>query len=406
MRKINIILLFLFGIFIWVFLSKFEFDLDKYISVDAQDQEINLQKKYSRFEEIEKILKREYYDQNLLLSWYDLMIDSALSAYVGSIDDPYTVYMDRQQSSWFYSDLKWEKDFEWIWAYVMKKDYYILIEEVLKNSPAFNAGLVHLDRILMIWSGYTEKMTVDEAVSKIRWPQWTKVFLLIERYDKDGNREILEKEVIRDKLIIPSVVSEVFEQDWLKIWYLEIYMVGEETENIFDREIKSLINQNIDWIILDLRWNGWWFLPIAVEISSHFIPAWETIVTAKYKIFWDEIYKSKWYNDLQSLAVVVLVDGMTASAGEIIAMALQEIRWATLIGTQTFGKWSIQTLKEFDDGSILKYTIWKRYSPEWKNIDKIWVSPNVVIEFDIDAYKNDNIDNQLEEAKKILIYNL
>ena len=98
MRKINIILLFLFGIFIWVFLSKFEFDLDKYISVDAQDQEINLQKKYSRFEEIEKILKREYYDQNLLLSWYDLMLDSALSAYVGSIDDPYTVYMDRQPS--------------------------------------------------------------------------------------------------------------------------------------------------------------------------------------------------------------------------------------------------------------------------------------------------------------------
>lgn len=406
MKKINIILLFLFGIFIWVFLSKFEFDLDKYISVDAQDQEISLQKKYSRFEEIEKILKKEYYDQNLLLSWYDLMIDSALSAYVGSIDDPYTVYMDRQQSSWFYSDLKWEKDFEWIWAYVMKKDYYILVEEVLKNSPAFNAGLVHLDRILRIWSGYTEKMTVDEAVSKIRWPQWTKVFLLIERYDKEGNRKILEKEVMRDKLVIPSVVSEVFEQDWLKIWYLEIYMVGEETENIFDREIKSLINQNVDWIILDLRWNGWWFLPIAVEISSHFIPAWETIVTAKYKIFWDEIYKSKWYSDLQSLEVVVLVDGMTASAGEIIAMALQELRWATLIGTQTFGKWSIQTLKEFDDGSILKYTIWKRYSPEWKNIDKIWVSPNVVIEFDVDAYKNDNIDNQLEEAKKILIYNL
>ena len=171
-------------------------------------------------------------------------------------------------------------------------------------------------------------------------------------------------------------------------------------------EIKSLINQNVDWIILDLRWNGWWFLPIAVEISSHFIPAWETIVTAKYRIFWDEIYKSKWYSDLQSLEVVVLVDGMTASAGEIIAMALQELRWATLIGTQTFGKWSIQTLKEFDDGSILKYTIWKRYSPEWKNIDKIWVSPNVVIEFDVDAYKNDNIDNQLEEAKKILIYNL
>jgi carboxyl-terminal processing protease len=314
--------------------------------------------------------------------------------------------MDNQQASGFQQDLKWESDFEWIWAYIMKKDYYVVVEEVLKDSPAFKAWLKPLDRIVMIGSWYTEKMSVDEAVSKIRWPKWSKVWLLIERYDRDWNREILEREVIRDKLVVPSVVSKVFEKDNHKIWYIEIYMVGEETENLFEREIINLTNQNVEWIILDLRWNGGWFLPIAVEISSHFIPSWKLVVTAKYKTFWDENYYSKWYEDLQSLPAVVLVDGMTASAWEIIAMALQEQKWIQLIWTQTFGKWSIQTIKDFEDGATLKYTVWKRYSPEWKNIDKNGVTPNVVIEFDTGKYQKDNLDNQLEEAKQLLINNL
>jgi carboxyl-terminal processing protease len=155
-----------------------------------------------------------------------------------------------------------------------------------------------------------------------------------------------------------------------------------------------------------LRWNGWWFLPIAVEITSHFVPSGKLIVTAKYKTFWDENYYSKWYKDLQSLPTVVLVDGMTASAWEIIAMALQEQKWIQLIWTQTFGKWSIQTIKDFADWATLKYTIWKRYSPQWKNIDKSWVTPNVIIEFDIEKYKKDWLDNQLEEAKQLLINSL
>ncbi len=403
-RRISLVILFLFGVLVGGLISKFKDNLSfyDYSNFSNGSWTTTLQQKYSRFEEVLKILKTEYYDPILLLSWEKAMVDRALAAYVNAIEDPYTVYMDNQQSSGFQQDLKWESDFEWIGAYVMKKDYYVMIEEVLKDSPAFKAWLKPLDRIVMIGSWYTEKMTVDEAVSKIRWPKWTKVWLMIERYDRDWKREILEREVMRDKLVVPSVVSKVFEKDWYKLWYLEIYMVGEETENLFEREIINLTTQNVEWIILDLRWNGGWFLPIAVEIASHFIPSWKLIVTAKYKNFGDESYYSKWYEDLQSLPSVVLVDGMTASAWEIIAMALQEQRWVQLIWIQTFGKWSIQTMKDFIDWATLKYTIWKRYSPEGKNIDKVWVTPNVVIEFDVTKYQKDNLDNQLEEAKDIL----
>ena len=403
-KSITLIILFLFGVLVWWLIFKFKDNLnfEYYNNLGNTGSWVSLEQKYSRFEDVLKILKKEYYNQDLLLSWEKSMVDKALAAYVNAIEDPYTVYMNNQQASGFQQDLKWESDFEWIWAYVMKKDYYVMVEEVLKDSPAFNAWLKPLDRIVMIGSWYTEKMSVDEAVSKIRWPKWSKVWLLIERYDRDWKREVLEREVVRDKLVVPSVVSKVFEKDDHKIWYIEIYMVGEETENIFEREIINLTNQNVQWIILDLRWNGGWFLPIAVEIASHFIPSWKLIVTAKYKVFGDENYYSKWYEDLQSLPSVVLVDGMTASAWEIIAMALQEQKWAQLVWVQTFGKWSIQTIKDFVDWATLKYTIWKRYSPEGKNIDKVWVTPNVVIEFDVAKYQKDNLDNQLEEAKDIL----
>jgi carboxyl-terminal processing protease len=211
----------------------------------------------------------------------------------------------------------------------------------------------------------------------------------------------LEKEVLRDKVLVPSVTSEIF--TWKnKIWYINISIIWEETEKLLKQNINDFKNQNIKWIILDLRWNWWWLLPIAVEISSHFVPKDKVIVTAKYKIFNDEIYSSKWYSDLQNIPIVILVDWMTASAWEIIALALQEQIWAKLVWTQTFGKWSIQTMEEFTDTTSLKYTIWKRYSPSNKNIDKIWITPDYIIEFDKDKYIKDKIDNQLEKTKEVI----
>lgn len=405
MKKINLVVLFLFAFLLWGIFFRIQENNYWFLKKTVN---LNLSwnwewYKYSRFDQVLNILKNEYYDSELLFSGESKMIDNALRAYVDAIDDPYTVYMDTAQSSRFSQWLKWETDFEWIGAYVMKKDYYVLVEEIVKNSPAFNAWLMPLDRIVMIDSGYVEDLTVDEAVSKIRWPQWSKVNLLIERFDKKWNREVLERVVIRDKVSVPSVVSEIIQEDWFKIWYLEIYIVWEETENILERELLSLKNSSIDWVLLDLRWNGWWFLPIAVDIVSNFIPKDELVVFAQYKNFPEEKFYSRWYQTLQWLPVVVLIDGMTASAWEIIAVSMREKIWAILVWTQTFGKWSIQTVKEFEDWSLLKYTIWKWFSPSWKNFDKVWINPDVVIDFDANKYQSDWIDNQFEEAKQILI---
>ena len=358
-------------------------------------------KNYERFDTINSILQSEYYDISKINT--GKMLSSAIKAYVDAIDDPYTIYMDSDQNSGFQEELKGSSEFEGIGAVISKKDYYIQIDEIIKWSPAFTAGLKMLDRIVMINTGSTKSLDVNQAVSQIRGPKWTNVKLTIERIAKDGSKEVIEKEVTRDKLTIPSVNGKII--TWanaLKIWYINISIIGEETENLLKTTLSEFKNQNIKGIILDLRGNGWGLLPVAVQIASHFIPKGELVVSAKYTTFKDEKMLSEGYTEYQNIPMVVLVDGLTASAGEIIALALQEDIGAQLVGTQTFGKWSIQTMDEFNDGASLKYTVGKRYTPNWENIDITWATPDVIVEFDTGAYTNKVIDTQLEKAKEVL----
>ncbi len=403
MRIIKSTLILLFGILIGGVIMRFGpsniFD-DIFKSADEKESELNyLKNKYERFESLDEILRWWYYDYEKINK--EDMIRSAIKAYIDWIDDPYTVYMDAEQNSGFLGSLEWEENFEWIGAAVTKKEYYIQIEEVLKESPAFKAWLKPLDRIIMIDEQYVKDETLDQAVNRIRWPSGTEVNLTIERFEKDDSREIFESKIIRENIKLPSVLSEIFVINDKKIWYIEIFLIWEETENIFKKEVNILISEWIEWIILDLRWNGWWLMPIAVQIASHFIPKWNLVVSAKYKWYEDEKYYSKWFSEFEWMKTIVLIDSMTASAWEILAIALQEQAGAKLLWTNTFGKGTIQTLNEFKDWDSLKYTIWKRYPPSEKNIDNVWVWPDIIVEFNMENYLENSVDNQLEEAKNM-----
>jgi len=420
MKKTKLLILFvlgvLFGGFIWQIghewnglhqpiIQEGRLNLDGLIAsiknvVNAEDLWL-VNQNYERFDKIYTILQNAYYDVDKLNT--GKMLNSAIKAYVDAIDDPYTIYMDSEQNSGFQEELKWSSDFEGIGAVISKKDYYIQIDEIIKWSPAFTAGLRILDRIVMINTGSTKDLDVNQAVSQIRGPKWTTVKLTIERIGKDEKKEVIEKEITRDKLIIPSVNGKIMTwTNWEILWYINISIIGEETENLLKKTLNELKTANVQGIILDLRGNGWWLLPISVDIASHFIPKGKLVVSTKYTTFEDEKLLSEGYEDYQNMPMVVLVDGLTASAGEIIALALQEQIGAQLVGTQTFGKWSIQTMDEFDDGSSLKYTVGKRYTPNGENINTTWATPDVVIEFDTDVYLQNAIDNQLEKAKEII----
>lgn len=387
---------------IWFFISNYYLNnnfVSYLLNNDINHHDIVSNKNFDRFDDIDSVLRDYYYDYSGID--HEAMIENAVKAYVDGIWDPYTVYMDAETNSGFMGDLEWETNFEWIWAVVSKKDYYILVEELIKDAPAYKAGILPLDRIIKVDGEYVKDESLDDSVARMKGPKWTTVVLTIERMTTEDESEILELSVLRDSVNVPSLTTDIFTIWNKRIWYINISMIWEETDNIFKKEIPILLAADLDGMIIDVRWNWWWLMDIGVEIVSHFIPKWKLVVQSEYPWFADEVYNSKWYWEFEWMKVVVLVDWLTASAWEIITLALQEQINAIVLGTKTFGKWSIQTLHEFPDGASLKYTIGKWFPPSGLSIDQTGIIPDIIVDFDSSWYINNDIDNQLEEAKNL-----
>lgn len=360
-------------------------------------------KKYERFEEIQQVLNQEYVDQKLLLSGEKSMLNSAVKAYVDGLGDPYTTYLDAVEFSGLQHELEWEGQIEGIWAIVGKKEYYIQIEEVIKGSPAFKAGLLPLDRIIMIGTGETKNLTTYEAVSLIRGKKWTKVKFGIERPQNSWENQYLVIEVERDTIDVPSVRSKILTHDNQKIWYIEISIFWEQTNKLLTRAISDSINENVSGIVLDLRGNGGGLLPVAVDLAGHFLEPWTLVVKTDFYTYQKADYRTKGFGELKEFPIVVLIDKMSASASEILALALREQGSnVKILGTSSFWKGTIQTLKDFDDQTSLKYTVGKRFWPQWTSIDKIGITPDIEVAFDMTGYIEKKIDNQLEKALEVL----
>lgn len=367
------------------------------------DQIEHFLKKYERFEEIQQVLNQEYVDQKLLLSGEKSMLDSAVKAYVDGLGDPYTTYLDAVEFSGLQHELEWEGQIEGIWAVVGKKEYYIQIEEVIKGSPAFKAGLLPLDRIIMIGTGETKNLTTYEAVSLIRGEKWTKIKFGIERPQNSWENQYLVIEVERDTIDVPSVRSKILTHDNQKIWYIEISIFWEQTNKLLTRAISDSINENVSGIVLDLRGNGGGLLPVAVDLAGHFLEPWTLVVKTDFYTYQKADYRTKGFGELKGFPIVVLIDKMSASASEILALALREQGSnVKILGTSSFWKGTIQTLKDFDDQTSLKYTVGKRFWPQWTSIDKIGITPDIEVAFDMTGYIEKKIDNQLEKALEVL----
>ena len=362
--------------------------------------------RFSKFNAIDYLLQSEYYDQDTLSGSYDNMVEWALAGYVDGLNDPYTIYLKEEENTELNNELSNEAWFAWIWAVIEKNsDNYVQIASVIKKSPAAKAWLLPLDRIYMVEDITLEWLSVSEAVDLIRWEKWTEVNLLIRRAGKNWSSDMQFRiPVVRDDVTIPSVTSEVLTENDKTILYLEISIISEHTTSLLLEEVRDALETTswIDWMILDLRWNSWWYLEEAIKLLWHFFPKWTIVSKSKYQWFADIDHESTWRWELKDYPLVVIADQLTASAWEIIALALQE-SWAPVIWMQTFGKGSIQSVQDFKDWSSLKYTIWKWYSPNDINIDQVWITPDIEVKWDSEKYQNDWIDNQLEVAKDELL---
>ena len=396
---LDAILFIVFGMIIWWGLMLWK--QDKVLSKLVERHE----SRYTKFWAIDEILENEYYDGEILSGLKNDMVEWALVGYVGAIDDPYTVYLKEEDNTELMNELEDNAGFAGIWAVIEKQENYVIISEVLKNSPAARAGLLPLDRIYMVEDQTLEDLSATEVVQLIRGEKWTEVNLFIEREWKkweESSRFLVT--IVRDDVSIPSVTSEVIEKNGKNLLYLEVSLISNKTTALLLEEVSEALQSagKIDWIILDLRGNSWGYLEEAVKLLGHFFPRDTLLVKSKYKAYEDIDHVSKWRWELWNYPIVILVDQLTASAGEIIALKFQE-EWKTIIWMQTFGKWSIQAVEDFKDGSSLKYTVWKWYSPNDVNIDKEWITPDIEVERDYEKYKEDWTDNQLETAKEELL---
>ena len=343
-----------------------------------EENDLNLKK----FWEVYDILKKEYYS----LDWIKKqdLVDWAIAWMVDAIWDKHSEFMTTKIAKSFNDALSW--DFEWIWAVVKIHPLWVKIERILKGSPAKKYWLKKDDVIIEANSEKLEWLNIVEAVNKIKWPAWTKVKLKILR---PWEKEVLEKEVTRAKIKIPTVETK----DLWKYWYIALNMFWENSSDEFKKALKEFKNKK--WIIIDLRDNWGWYLNWAVEIISNFIENWKKVVEVKWKgLLNSSIYKSAWLDNKYNWKIVILLNENSASASEITAWALHDYKKAILVWTKSYWKWSVQTTKIFSDGSELKYTIAKWFTPNWQNIDQKWIEPDIKVEFEKQDY-------DLEECKKV-----
>ena len=376
-----------------------------WVSSFTPNWEVKNEDKLEKINEIKTILDKEYFDPSMISG--SKMWDYAMQAYVAGLWDPFTNYLTAKDNNSLHKELKWSSDFQGIGAVVTKTPEWIMIEQLIKDGPAQKAWLKPLDIILEAnWTGLAD-LPLWDGVNLIKWPAGTEVELTVKR---DG--KIFKVKVKREKLKLTSVNSKLIDYKWKKIWYISISTIWEETYDQFKKQLQDLLNQKVPWIILDLRWNGGGYLDVGYKIWATWAKKWDIVVQTKYRNpLYNQIFKANVDGILHAFPTIVLVDGYTASAGEIITAAIKENNEKTtkLVWTQTFGKWTIQTIKEFPDGSSLKYTIWKWFTPKWNNVCKKWVlpwngiKPDVEVKFDSDAYKKDLTDNQLEKAKEVLL---
>lgn len=320
----------------------------------------------------------------------------AISGLVESVGDPYTVFLPPKENEALSIDLAGK--FSGVGMEVGMRDGNITVIAPLKDSPAERAGVLSGDVILKIDDAIATDLDIDQAVDLIRGPENTSVTITIAREGESATRDITMK---REVIVIPVLETEKLVAD--QTFVIRLFSFGEDSAEEFANALKEFQASGYDRLIVDLRNNPGGFLSAAVDISSWFLEPGQVVVTEEAK---DEtenaVYKSGGHTMEGNYKMVVLVNGGSASASEIMAGALQEHKRAKLVGTQTFGKGSVQELIPMVNGTALKLTIAKWLTPNGKSISKEGLKPDVVVEFDDAKYEKDKTDTQLQKAIEIL----
>lgn len=342
-----------------------------------------------KLEDIQNILDNNFYFEED----EQAKQDGIIKGYMEGLDDPYSVYYTKKE----YDEFKEDTDGEYVGVGVQvsqsKETNIITVVKVFDDSPAKNAGIEAKDVITKVNGEDVSEQELDAVVEKIRGVEGTDVTITVYRSSDSKDHDYTMK---RRKVENPTVEYKMLDNN---IGYIAVSSFYEVTGKQFIDAVGKLNVEGMEGLIVDLRDNGGGLLDIAVEMLDFMLPEGKIVYTEDKNGNIIDSYNS---TDEQKFTkpLVLLVNEYSASASEIFAGAIKDYGIGTLVGTNTYGKGIVQRLFPLNDGSAVKVTIAKYFTPNGNDIHKIGIKPDIEVEFDAKQYKDSDgeKDNQLDAA--------
>lgn len=339
---------------------------------------------------IENLIEADYYLDEVSA---EVLREGAYEGIVNALGDIYSVYYTPEEADEVFNQS--QGIYYGIGAYCQMDTVsgYVKVTGTIKGTPAEEAGLQAGDILYMVDGEDMAGLDIDQVVLRIKGEEGTKVHLTLVR-----DNEYVEVDVERRKIESPTIEYSMLDE---QIGYVQMTEFDDVTVEQFSEALDGLKKENAQGMILDLRGNPGGNLSTVLEIADMLLDEGMILYIEDKNGKRDEYYAKN--GQEWDLPLVVLVDGNSASASEVLSGALKDHERATLVGTTTFGKGIVQNLRTLRDGSALKLTISAYYTPDGTNVHGTGIEPDVVVEFDADAYYGEEqFDNQLDKAKEVL----
>lgn len=354
-------------------------------------QSTTIKENASEIEKVYNTILNEYYGK----VDKDELSEAAIQGMMDLLGDQYSVYFDEEESEDF--NLRLNGTFTGIGLEVTQdKDKNIVVASVFENSPADKAGIKQNDIITKVNNESTKDKELKEVTDKIK--SYTTPFTItIQTEDKEKTVTLSTSTIS-----IPSVTSKIIEKDNKKIGYMYISIFALNTDEQFKEQLEELEKQNIDSLIIDVRSNTGGHLESVKNIASLFLNKDQVICQIKTKEKTEKIYSSQ--NNNRKYKIAVLINGGSASGSEVLAAALNEEYNATLIGTTTYGKGTVQKVLNLSNGSMVKYTAETWLTSKGNSINEVGIKPTIEEKLNDKYYDTlkDEDDNQLQKAIETL----
>jgi len=327
------------------------------------------------FSDVLDKVRHEYVDGKDMT--YQQLVYAALKGMVKKLD-PHSEFLDSSSYQRLQDDT--EGQFGGLGLVVVMRDGYVTVVTPMEDTPGSRAGILSGDRIVKVNGKSVDKQPLDEVVKQLRGDPDTKVSLTVQRPSSGENKDFtLQRAIIQMAMVKDIHGRKEFPIGEAKIGYVRITQFGDQTGDELEAALHKLKEQGMRALVIDLRWNPGGLLDEAVQVCQKFLPRGQLVVSTEGRNTVEK-YNAKGNGDeLKGMPIVVLANLGSASAAEIVTGCLQDLHRGIVIGEKTFGKGSVQTIFPLEDGSALKLTVAKYYTPSHKVIHEHGITPDILV---------------------------